>query len=98
MILRLLPLLALAACTPTPSGTADAGPAPAGDGTCQAEAPKAVIGRQASAEVVQEAKRLSGARDVRQIGPDTIVTMDFRPDRLNLELDAAGKVTGVRCG
>ena len=34
---------------------------------------------------------------VRHIRPDTQVTMDFRPDRLNIDIDAAGVITGFRC-
>ena len=36
--------------------------------------------------------------DVRHIRPDTQVTMDYRAARLNIDIDAAGVVTGVRCG
>lgn len=34
---------------------------------------------------------------VRVIGPDTIVTQDFRPDRVNIRTDANGVVTSVEC-
>jgi len=35
--------------------------------------------------------------NVRYIRPDTQVTMDFRPDRLNVDIDAANAITGFRC-
>lgn len=35
--------------------------------------------------------------NVRYIRPDTQVTMDFRADRLNVDIDAAGVITGFRC-
>ena len=35
---------------------------------------------------------------VRYIRPGDAVTMDFRPDRTNIELDDAGIVTRVYCG
>jgi hypothetical protein len=35
--------------------------------------------------------------NVRYIRPDTQVTMDFRPDRLNVDIDAANVITGFRC-
>ena len=35
--------------------------------------------------------------DVRYIRPGTQVTMDFRADRLNIDIDAAEKITGFRC-
>lgn len=35
--------------------------------------------------------------DVRHIRPDTQVTMDFRADRLNIDIDANDVITGFRC-
>jgi hypothetical protein len=35
--------------------------------------------------------------DVRHIRPGTQVTMDFRADRLNIDIDAAEKITDFRC-
>lgn len=35
---------------------------------------------------------------VRHIRPDTQVTMDFQPTRLNLDINDEGIITGVRCG
>lgn len=34
---------------------------------------------------------------VRYIRPGTQVTMDFSPTRLNIDIDAAGVITGFRC-
>jgi hypothetical protein len=34
----------------------------------------------------------------RVIGPDTVVTLDFRSDRLNLIVDADGNVTEISAG
>ena len=35
--------------------------------------------------------------DVRYIRPNTQVTMDFRADRLNIDIDANDVITGFRC-
>jgi hypothetical protein len=35
--------------------------------------------------------------NVRYIRPNTQVTMDFRADRLNIDIDAADVITGFRC-
>ena len=40
----------------------------------------------------------SGARTVRVIRPGDAVTMDYRQDRLNIELDADGKIVRFNCG
>lgn len=39
-----------------------------------------------------------GVATIRVIRPDQAVTQDFRPDRLNVELDAEDKVTRIFCG
>ncbi|MEM8822680.1 MAG: I78 family peptidase inhibitor [Pseudomonadota bacterium] len=36
--------------------------------------------------------------NMRVIGPDTSVTMDFVPERLNVRLDADGTITALDCG
>ena len=36
--------------------------------------------------------------DARIIAPDTAVTQDFRPERLNVELDGDGIITRITCG
>jgi hypothetical protein len=35
---------------------------------------------------------------VRTVGPDTIITEDFVPARLNVLIDARGVIIGFRCG
>ncbi len=37
-------------------------------------------------------------RPVRILGPDTAMTMDHRIDRLNVDIDAAGRITRIWCG
>ncbi len=66
-------------------------------GECDATSADAFVGRDGPA-VAEEARAAAGAKTVRVIGPDQAVTMDFRPDRLNLETDADGKVLKARCG
>lgn len=82
----------------------DAGPdvaAPAaepGATPCDTEAVQGLIGEQGSETVYARAIQESGARSHRALGPTDMATMDFRPDRLNIDLDANGKITGFRCG
>ena len=70
----------------------------AGAGECDAEATQTLRGQQATQALGAEAMRLSGARSLRWIPPNSAVTMDFRPDRLNIEYDEAMGVTAIRCG
>lgn len=67
-------------------------------GSCKAEAAQKLVGKPASESLAAEAMRLSGAGTLRWIPHDGIVTMDFREDRLNIELDQTNMVTRIRCG
>lgn len=69
-----------------------------GEGDCDAAPAQGLIGRAATPELGQEALRLTRARTLRWIQPGGVVTMDYRTDRLNVELDAGNRVTGMRCG
>lgn len=99
---------ALMACSPTsepaperpaPAPAAPAEPAPPAD-------PAAATGDEcgASTHVALVGKPLTEpgvppeGPSVRHIRPDSQVTMDFRPDRLNVHVDAAGLITEFRCG
>ncbi|WP_404339267.1 I78 family peptidase inhibitor [Sphingomonas sp. MMS12-HWE2-04] len=99
MIRLALPLVLLAA-----SGCAydrrPEGPRPPRppQGACADQRLGSLIGKVRSAGVESRAKRLSGARTLRWITPGSAVTMDFRTDRLNLELDERGRITRARCG
>ena len=98
-MIRLLPLIALAACTQTPAPTpAPATPPTAPGVECNANRLESLIGQPRSDALTDEAKRLSGANVVRYLTPDMMVTMEFRADRLNLHLGTDGKVGSARCG
>jgi hypothetical protein len=85
----LFPLIAVA-CAPMPGREAGV--------TCNADRVQALVGREAAPGLVERAKQRSGARTVRVIRPGQAVTMDFRSDRLNLELDNTNMVKAARCG
>ncbi len=88
----------IAGCTSVPPAAAEEPVAEHGAGLCDATKVKGLIGKPATAALEAEARRLSGAQAVRTIRPGDMVTMDYREDRLNLELDEAGRVRDVRCG
>jgi Peptidase inhibitor I78 family len=68
------------------------------DASCSAEAAQRFVGRNADAGTVQSAVSASGAKAVRVIKPDMMVTMDYRGDRLNIRVDAAGEIIEITCG
>lgn len=98
--------LALLACAPsgdapatpeTPAAEPAPEPAPSSqlppEDACNAGQYVNLIGRPADMPGVPEAGPL-----VRHIRPDTQVTMDYRPERLNIDISAEGDITGFRCG
>ena len=60
--------------------------------TCGADQMQDLIGQP----VVGMPDRLS--ETVRIIPPDSVVTQDFRPDRMNVDLDADGIIIRIWCG
>ena len=109
--LALSMLLAATACaTPdnsasTPSASApvaaDTAPAPAPEEepamTCQADKGQWAIGQIADEALVAKVKADTTSERVRVIRPGMAVTMDYREDRVNLDVDADNRVTAVRC-
>ena len=89
----------LVACTtpapPPATGTVPAGP-PAS--ACNAQGAQFAVGKTAGASVVEEARQRSGSYMARVLRPGQMVTMEFNAQRLNLDVNAAGVVTRVRCG
>jgi hypothetical protein len=64
-----------------------------GDDTCGAAGFRGLVGQSG-----QIARMLELDQPVRVIPPGTAVTMDFRPERINFELDEDGRIAVVRCG
>ena len=68
-----------------------------GAGACNAAPAQYLIGRQRSDSIGAEALQRSRARTLRWIGPGAIITQDLRSDRINIDIDSNGRVTGLRC-
>ena len=65
---------------------------------CSAQGAQFAVGKPASASVVEQARKRSGAQMARLLRPDQVVTMEFSAQRLNLDVNAAGVITRARCG
>lgn len=87
-LLTISALLLLAGCIVEPMPE----PLPDGD-ACGAAGLQGFVGQD---EAILAATTF--VAPVRIIRPGTAVTMDFSPGRLNIELDARGKITRVYCG
>jgi len=92
-----LPLVLVATAGCQYGNPPEAGPPPL-EGKCTTDRLAALTGKARSENVAKQALRWSGARTIRWISPGMAVTMDFRSDRLNLDLDAQGKITRAHCG
>lgn len=79
-----------AAPLPSPPQPAEAG--------CDAQAVQDLVGRHASGLIAEGARQRAGAQRVRMIGHDEMVTKEYDAGRLNLQLDAQGRVARVYCG
>ena len=72
--------------------------APPPPGKCVADGLSGLTGKTRGEAVTRDALRLSGAKTIRWISPGMAVTMDYREDRLNLDVDDKGKITRAHCG
>jgi hypothetical protein len=87
-----LSALAVIACASTSESTSAPPPG------CNVDGLRELIGREGNVALNEEAMRRSGARQSRRIRPGDAVTMDYREDRLNIYVDARGRVERFECG
>ena len=95
-------VLALPACAPpspppAPAASQDT-PLRSAASACNASLAQAAVGQLASPALAEAARQQAGARSVRVIGHDDMVTKEYDTSRLNLQLDLKGRVTRVYCG
>ncbi|AJP71630.1 I78 family peptidase inhibitor [Sphingomonas hengshuiensis] len=95
--LALLPLAALSmgACAYSDPPSAAL---PVQPGTCDAAQAGALVGRTYAPAMAAEVQALTGATAIRVLPPGTAATMDFRAERVNVDLDDKGRIVAVRCG
>jgi hypothetical protein len=75
------------------------GAAPAaGAKICDASKAQSAIGQVATQAVVEKVVADSGARNARVVKPGMAVTMDFREDRVGINVDADNRITSIACG
>ncbi len=80
-----------AACVPEGGGMVEPMPEPI-ENACGAAELQYLVGQRAS---VLETMRFGN--ETRFIRPNTAVTMDFRPDRLNIDINGSERITRVYC-
>ncbi|MEP7085047.1 MAG: I78 family peptidase inhibitor [Betaproteobacteria bacterium] len=65
---------------------------------CDARKAQAAVGKTATQAVVDQVVAGSGSRNVRVLKPGDAMTMDYREDRVNIEVDATNAIKTIRCG
>ena len=89
----ILSALALAACSTVPAeGTENVG------GACKDEGLSSFVGQDATEATGSELLKQSGANALRWVPKGSMVTMEFRADRVTVYLDANNKIERVSCG
>lgn len=90
----------LAGCSTGGTSTGNASPAaPANnDGRCEASGADFTIGKQATPELLEQARKASGSQMGRILKPTDVITLEYRSERLNLNVDDHGVVSRVNCG
>jgi hypothetical protein len=86
----------LAACSTAPAQTPVHGVTPGHK--CEATATDRFIGQVGDSDTGAAIKRVSHAAVLRWAPPGVMLTMDYREDRVTVWLDAANKITKIRCG
>jgi hypothetical protein len=92
-MLVLIPL-AIAGCAAAPIPDANA----PGGGTCNAGPGQAFVGQTVSQETGRNILAATGARTLRWAGPDTMMTMEFSPERVTVHYGSDNRILRVVCG
>ena len=98
-LMSLLAVAALVGCSNT-GGSSSAAPEAAAnnDGRCQASGAEFAVGKPVTPALIEQARKASGSQLARALGPNDVMTLEYRSERLNLNADAQGVVTRVNCG
>lgn len=90
--------VALGACTNAkPEESLPPAPPATMEPNCGADQLGAYIGSKATDDVIAAIRTWRGEHPIRVLKPDSMVTMDYRPDRLNIDVDGNGTIKGFRC-
>ncbi|AEA70054.1 MULTISPECIES: I78 family peptidase inhibitor [Pseudomonas] len=94
----LLAAVVLSGCSSTSESTPEPVATETGHSRCEAKGAEFAIGKQASPQLLEQARTRAGAQIARILKPNDMVTLEYRSDRLNLNTDANLVVNRVNCG
>ena len=95
LLIANLALFPLAACQIAQSDATAPGPVP---GTCRPAALGQFTGQPASGELGARILAASGARTIRWVPKDSVITMEFSAERVTVLLDGSNRVERASCG
>lgn len=81
----------------TPQSATPTMPDPA-QSECGADQLDEFVGASATDAAIARIRQKVGHERIRTIRPGDAVTMDFRADRLNVEIGEGGRIATIRCG
>jgi hypothetical protein len=87
-----------AASSSSGPGSATPPPAAPAAAVCNAQPAQFAVGQNSTSSVMESARARSGAQLARILRPGQMITKEFDAQRLNLEVDASGRIIAVRCG
>ena len=94
LVLALLAASLSGCAQPQPPASVPATP----EGQCSSAGAAFAVGHVVGEALSSQARSRAGAAEVRVLRPGQMVTQEFNAGRLNLEVDATGRVTRVYCG
>lgn len=93
---RLLPLIAALALAPA---ACQSTPAPQVSASACNQAPlQWAVGQRADEATMRRLAAEAGPVLINPVGPASVISRDYRSDRLRVYLDTANTITAVRCG
>jgi len=99
-LVSLLAAVVLVGCSSGGSGSKTSEPVVSAnpDSRCEASSAEFAVGKAASADLLEQARKASGAQLARILKPTDAITLEYRSERLNLHADDKGVVSRVNCG
>jgi hypothetical protein len=67
-------------------------------GDCTVENLQDVLGQHASAERIEQVQQRANAKTLRVLAPGDAATMDYNPQRLNIDIDESEVIIRLTCG
>ncbi|MFG0722089.1 I78 family peptidase inhibitor [Pseudomonas sp. GLN_6] len=67
-------------------------------GDCNVEPVHGVLGQTASSELIEQVQQQANAKTLRVLAPGDAATMDYNPQRLNIDIDESEVIIRLTCG